>query len=106
MGIEAATSDVKNGRTLPVPRALRSTGSKRAAKEFGHKGYQYAHDFEGHFVDQEYVPTSKIYYEPTDQGYEETIKKRIEHWNRAQGKSRGERRRQWRVTLKGIHAGG
>ncbi|HBA83442.1 MAG TPA: AAA family ATPase [Verrucomicrobia bacterium] len=81
MGLEMATGDIKDGRTLPVPRALRSTGSKRAAKEFGHTGYKYAHDFEGHFVDQEYVPTSKIYYEPTSQGYEDTIRKRIEHWN-------------------------
>ena len=81
MGLEAATADVKEGRTLPVPRHLRSTGSKQAAKAFGHQGYQYAHDFEGHFVDQEYVPTDKIYYEPTSEGYEEIIRKRIEHWN-------------------------
>ena len=81
MGLEAAMADVKNGRTLPVPRALRSTGSKRAAQEFGHQGYQYAHDFEGHFVDQEYVPTDKVYYQPSAEGYEEIIRKRIEHWN-------------------------
>ena len=81
MGLEAAMADVKEGRTLPVPRALRSTGSKKAAKEFGHQGYQYAHDFEGHFVDQEYVPTDKIYYQPSSEGYEEVIRKRIEHWN-------------------------
>ncbi len=81
MGLEAATADVKDGRTLPVPRHLRSTGSKQAAKAFGHQGYQYAHDFEGHFVDQEYVPTDKIYYEPTSEGYEEVIRKRIDHWN-------------------------
>ncbi len=81
MGLEAAMADVKEGRTLPVPRHLRSTGSKQAAKEFGHQGYQYAHDFEGHFVDQEYVPTDKTYYEPTSEGYEEVIRKRIEHWN-------------------------
>ena len=81
MGLEAATADVKEGRTLPVPKHLRSTGSKRAAKEFGHQGYRYAHDFEGHFVDQEYVPTDKVYYEPTAEGYEEVIRKRIEHWN-------------------------
>jgi putative ATPase len=81
MGLEAATSDIKEGRTLPVPRALRSTGSKRAAKAFGHTGYKYAHNYEDHFVDQEYVPTSKVYYEPTTQGYEDTIRKRIEHWN-------------------------
>lgn len=81
LGLEAALADVKEGRTLPVPRHLRSTGSKRAAKEFGHEGYQYAHDFEGHFVDQEYVPTDKIYYTPSGEGYEEVIRKRIEHWN-------------------------
>ena len=87
VGIEEATDDIKNGRTLPVPRALRSTGSKRAAKEFGHTGYKYAHDYEGHFVDQEYAPTSKIYYRPSDQGYEDTIRKRIEFWNQLRTKS-------------------
>ncbi|HAL91465.1 MAG TPA: AAA family ATPase [Verrucomicrobia bacterium] len=81
LGLEAATADVKEGRTLPVPKHLRSTGDKRAAKEFGHQGYQYAHDFDGHFVDQEYVPTDKIYYAPTSEGYEEVIRKRIEHWD-------------------------
>ena len=81
MGLEAAMADVKEGRTLSVPRALRSTGSKRAAKEFGHQGYQYAHDYEGHFVDQEYVPTDKVYYQPSGEGYEDVIRKRIEHWN-------------------------
>ena len=81
MGLEAAMADVKEGRTLPVPRALRSTGSKKAAKAFGHQGYQYAHDFEGHFVDQEYVPTDKIYYHPSGEGYEDVIRKRVEYWN-------------------------
>ena len=89
MGLEAATDDIKNGRTLPVPKPLRSTGSKRAAKAFGHTGYKYAHDFKGHFVDQEYMPTTKIYYEPTDQGYEDTIRKRIEHWNELRKKAKG-----------------
>jgi len=80
LGIDQAMDDIKNGRTLPVPRPLRSTGSKRAAREFGHEGYKYAHDFEGHVVDQEYVPTTKVYYQPTAQGYEETIRKRLDYW--------------------------
>ncbi len=88
MGLEAAMADVKEGRTLPVPRHLRSTGSKRAAKAFGHEGYQYAHDFEGHFVDQEYVPTDQIYYRPTTQGYEDVIRKRIDHWDRMRQEAR------------------
>ena len=89
LGLEAALADVKEGRTLPVPRHLRSTGSKRAAKEFGHEGYQYAHDFEGHFVDQEYAPTDKIYYAPTAEGYEDVIRKRIAHWNGLRKAARG-----------------
>ena len=88
LGVEEAMGDIKEGRTLPVPRPLRSTGSKRAAQAFGHKGYKYAHEFPEHFVDQEYVPTSKIYYHPTDQGYEETIKRRVEHLQELRKKSR------------------
>jgi putative ATPase len=80
LAVEAALADVKEGRVLPVPRPLRSTGSKRAAQEFGHTGYKYAHDGAGHFVDQEYVPTSKVYYAPTNQGYEETLARRMAHW--------------------------
>jgi putative ATPase len=75
--INQALSDVENGRTLPVPKHLQS-GPK---PDKGDVKYKYAHAGEGHFVDQEYVPTDKIYYEPSANGYEETIRKRIEYWN-------------------------
>ncbi len=80
MGIEAALSDIKEGRVLPVPRHLRDASHKKAAETFGHTGYKYAHDFEGHVVDQEYVPTSKVYYEPTEEGYEKRIRERLARW--------------------------
>jgi len=80
LAINAAMADVKSGRTLPVPKHLRD-GHYKGAKELGHEGYQYAHDGENHFVDQEYAPTDKIYYDPSNQGYEETIRKRIDYWN-------------------------
>ena len=92
LGLAEASADVAAGRVLPVPRALRSTGSKRAAKAFGHEGYLYAHDFEGHVVDQEYVPTSKIYYRPTQEGYEKAIGERIAHWNEIRAAQRAARR--------------
>jgi putative ATPase len=76
LAIDAALDDVENGRTLPVPKHLQS-GPK---PDKGSQKYQYAHDGAGHFVDQEYVPTEKIYYKPTDQGYEETIGKRLAFW--------------------------
>jgi putative ATPase len=75
--IGSALEDIKNGRTLPVPKHLQS-GPK---PDKGSVSYQYAHNGPNHFVDQEYVPTDKIYYEPTEQGYEDTIRKRIEYWN-------------------------
>ena len=88
LAIDAALADVKEGRVLPVPRPLRSTGSKQAAQAFGHTGYQYAHDYAGHFVDQEYVPTSKLYYHPTNQGYEDIIAKRLAGWEAQRKKPR------------------
>ncbi|MBP5786867.1 MAG: replication-associated recombination protein A [Kiritimatiellae bacterium] len=93
MGLDEAAADVREGRVLPVPRHLRSTGSKRAAKAFGHVGYRYAHDSPEHFVDQEYVPTSKVYYRPTELGYEKIIKERMAHWEelrRAERAAKGE----------------
>ncbi len=77
LAVDAALNDVENGRTLPVPKYLQS-GPK---PDKGNVKYQYAHNGKAHFVDQVYVPTDKIYYEPTDQGYEDTIRKRIEYWN-------------------------
>lgn len=79
VAVDTALTDVREGRTLPVPPPLRGSGY-RGAKELGHTGYKYAHDFEGHFVDQEYAPTDKIYYAPTDQGYEATIRQRMAQW--------------------------
>jgi putative ATPase len=77
LAIDAALADVENGRTLPVPDHLKN--APHPGK--GDVKYQYAHDGKDHFVDQEYAPTTKVYYAPTDQGYEETLRKRLEHWD-------------------------
>ncbi|VTT98565.1 atpase aaa : Uncharacterized protein OS=Planctomyces maris DSM 8797 GN=PM8797T_19475 PE=4 SV=1: RuvB_N: MgsA_C [Gemmataceae bacterium] len=86
MGIEAALKDVREGRTLPVPRHLRDGNHKAAKKEFGHVGYKYAHDYGDGWVDQEYVPTDAVYYEPTDRGHEAKIKARVEELRKRRGK--------------------
>lgn len=87
LAIEKAMADVKEGRVLPVPKPLRSAGY-RGAERLGHSGYKYAHDYEGHFVDQEYAPTSAVYYEPGSQGYEETISGRLRRWADARRRAR------------------
>jgi putative ATPase len=89
MALMKAKKDVQEGRTLPVPAPLRGSNYK-GAERLGHgQGYKYAHDYEGHWVDQDYIPTSKVYYEPTDIGAEKQIKERLDKWRKArrEGKS-------------------
>ena len=75
--IGAARNDVQQGRTLPVPEHLRDA-HYQGAKQFGHGAdYQYSHNYEGGWVDQQYLPEERRYYEPTDRGYEATIRERL-----------------------------
>lgn len=80
LAIDSALADVKISQA-EVPKHLRDT-SYKGAKSFGHGvGYKYPHDFENHFVRQQYLPDKKIsahYYEPTEQGVEAAIKRRLE----------------------------
>jgi len=73
MGIEKAMEDVKAGRTLEVPKALRDA-NYQGAKQFGHgEGYQYSHSSEKHYIKQDFIPAKKKYYIPTQMGYEKKI---------------------------------
>ena len=75
--IWTAAEEVKDGQTIPVPRDLRDAHYK-AAKELGHGvNYKYAHDFEGGYVDQSYLGVDRIYYTPTDRGFEREIAARL-----------------------------
>jgi putative ATPase len=78
VAINEAIADVKEGRTIPVPKHLRDThfaGSER----LGHgEGYQYPHDFEGGHVKQDYLGVDKSYYRPTNHGFEAEIRRRME----------------------------
>ncbi len=77
-GIDKAMADVEKGRTQEVPKHLRDA-SYKGAKRLGHgEGYKYAHDYKDHYVLQKYLPEDKRYYEPSDMGYEKTIKKLME----------------------------
>ncbi len=81
-GIEKAISDVEKGRTMEVPKPLR-VGTYSGAEKLGHgQGYKYAHNYKGHFVKQEYLPTRRKYYIPTALGYEKKIKEWLEGLDR------------------------
>lgn len=76
-GLETATQDVQEGKTLEVPTHLR-VSSYKGAEKLERGGYKYAHNYKGHFVQQEYIPSAKRYYQPTELGYEKVIKERME----------------------------
>jgi putative ATPase len=77
LGIDKALEDVKTKKSGNVPSHLRD-GSYTGAKTLGHgQGYKYAHDYQDHYVPQEYMPFKAIYYEPTEMGYEKKIKDRL-----------------------------
>jgi putative ATPase len=75
--------DVKNTRNDPVPLHLRNPET-RLMRELGYgKGYKYAHDYPGHFVEQQNLPDSlkgRHYYTPSDQGFEREIERRLRAW--------------------------
>jgi len=78
MAIWTAMAEVREGRTLPVPKHLRDTHYQGAAK-LGHgEGYKYAHDFPGGIVDQDYLGVDRTYYNPTDRGFEAELAKRLQ----------------------------
>ena len=72
-GIEKAMKDVEEGRLLEVPKVLQDAHYAGAKKLGRGVGYKYAHHFPGHHVDQEYLPEQRVYYEPTELGFEKTI---------------------------------
>jgi putative ATPase len=85
MAILRAREDVQSGRTLPVPEHLRES-HYFSAQQLGYgTGYQYSHDFAGGWVNQQYLPETRRYYEPVDRGYEAEIRKRVEEIRRKQG---------------------
>ncbi|MEW4531305.1 replication-associated recombination protein A [Maioricimonas sp. JC845] len=76
--VDAALDDVRHQRVVPVPTHLQDK-HYAGAKQLGHgEGYQYSHDFEGGYVEQDYLGVDRTYYDPTDRGYEAEIRRRME----------------------------
>jgi putative ATPase len=77
LGIKAALKDIEMNPVMPVPDHLKDASYKGAARLGRGKGYQYPHDFPGHFVQQDYLPQKRVYYRPTEQGDEKRLKDRL-----------------------------
>ena len=80
IAITDAMASVKRTKTT-VPPHLQDAHYKGAEK-LGHgTGYKYAHDYPGHYVEQQYLPDEikdARFYEPGDLGYEKKIKEHLQ----------------------------
>jgi putative ATPase len=74
---------IESTGSLPVPLHIRNAPT-RMMKNMGYgRGYQYAHDHKDAYVPQDYLPDAlkgKIFYHPTDRGYEKIVKQRLDQW--------------------------
>jgi putative ATPase len=81
----AAAEDVKQHGALPVPLHLRNAPTPLMKALGYHRGYRYAHDYAGHVVEQQHLPDElrgRRYYEPSENGAERDIKRRLEDTRR------------------------
>lgn len=69
-----AMEDIENGRIQDVPDYLQSGKKIEPATQ----AYKYAHDGDGHFVNQNYMQDPIHYYYPTEEGFEKRIKQRLD----------------------------
>jgi putative ATPase len=85
VGINDALAEVRRSGALPVPLHIRNAPTK-LMKESGYgKGYQYAHDYDEGYADQQCLPDKLVgqkFYEPKGHGYEKNIVERME-WLRS-----------------------
>src|SRR5580700_2537127 len=88
----AVQDDLQSTMAEPVPLHIRNAVTG-LMKNIGYgKDYQYAHDYEDKVTDMTCLPESlagRIYYNPTDQGFEARIRQRLEEIRRIQKKAAG-----------------
>jgi putative ATPase len=81
--------EVRETENMPVPLHIRNPVTS-LMKDLGYgKDYKYPHDYQDHFVEEEYLPENlrgRTYYHPTEQGFEREIKKRLEYWRSKKSK--------------------
>lgn len=82
-GYGEAVADIRSGKVEPVPHNIRNASTGLMANLGYGKGYQHAHKFEEGVTDQDLLPPGlkgRVYYHPTESGYEKTIKERMAHF--------------------------
>lgn len=91
VAIDEARTDVREGRTVPVPTHLRDK-HYAGAKRLGHgAGYEFSHDAPDAIAAQDYLGVDREYYRPTVRGFEAELAERLATIRARLRESRGPR---------------
>ncbi len=77
LAIDEALAAAKSDSLAAVPLYLRNAPTKLMSELGYSDGYKYAHDFPGHFADQEYMPDAfagRVFYQPQENRHEDSLK--------------------------------
>jgi len=88
IAIDAALKNVREEGAGSVPLQLRNAATELMKDEGYGKNYKYAHNYDEHFIKQNYFPETfsktPVFYNPSDQGREKFIKERLDKlWGRS-----------------------
>jgi putative ATPase len=101
LGFFDALAAVEKEQEADVPNHLKD--GNRDSEGFGHgKGYMYPHAYQDHWVAQQYLPDTlqgKLFYEPSEQGYEHAIRDEVARRREAQLAAMVEGERDWRLEI-------
>jgi len=83
---KAVKEEIQRSGSQPVPLHIRNAPT-RLMKKLGYsRGYLYPHNYPGAWVRQNYLPenlTNRVFYRPTERGFEQEIRRRMAHLRRA-----------------------
>jgi putative ATPase len=83
---KAVREEIRQSGSQPVPLHIRNAPT-RLMKKLGYsRGYLYPHNYSGAWVQQDYLPEalkSRVFYRPTERGFEQEIRRRIKGIQRA-----------------------
>ena len=90
--INMAQEEVRKSGDLPVPLHIRNAPTK-LMKDLGYgKEYKYTHNYDGNFIEQDYLPTEMediIFYEPgNNQRENQTMEVLKNRWNKYKSKKK------------------
>ncbi|MGN1347361.1 MAG: replication-associated recombination protein A, partial [Acutalibacteraceae bacterium] len=77
LAYDEAAADIRRGLAGPVPRNLQNKHFDGEDREVKGQFYKYPHDYENHWVSQQYMPDilkNKKYYTPGENKFEQGIK--------------------------------